>query len=64
MITVVVDPGTVGVATVESSAPSRRPRLRMGLLIWSLLFFNGLAFMNLPLLIPFPAGVGKLLTQG
>ncbi len=39
-------------------------RQRFGLLIWALLFFNGMAFSAVPLLVPIPGAVGKLLTQG
>jgi hypothetical protein len=46
------------------TAPARRARSRLGLLVWALLFFNGLAFNNMPLLIPIPTPVGKVLTQG
>ncbi|MDQ1535046.1 MAG: hypothetical protein QOF28_2807 [Actinomycetota bacterium] len=50
---------------VSSAAARPRPtRLHAGLLIWVLLFFNGLAFNDIPLLIPIPAGVGKIATQG
>jgi hypothetical protein len=48
----------------EAAPPARRARLRLGLLVWALLFFNGLAFNNMPLLIPIPTAAGKLLTQG
>jgi len=44
--------------------PARPERLRFGLLIWALLFFNGLAFNDMPLLVPIPSVAGKLLTQG
>ena len=50
---------------VSSAAARPRPtRKHVGLLIWALLFFNGLAFNDIPLLIPIPVGVGKLATQG
>ena len=49
---------------VSSAAARPRPtRTHLGLLIWALLFFNGLAFNDIPLLIPIPVMVGKLLTQ-
>ena len=62
--TVLASPPAVTEATSDPSlAPLRRGRMRAGLLIYGLLFFNGLAYNQLPLLIPFPASVGKLLTQ-
>ncbi len=53
-------------AVADIAAPRARVdrgRARFGLLIWALLFFNGLAFMSIPTIIPIPGGVGKLLTQ-
>jgi len=41
-------------------APERR---RLGFAIWALLFFNGMAFATMPLLVPIPGSVGKLVTQ-
>jgi len=46
------------------TAPIDRRRQRLGLFIWALLFCNGLAFTQLPILIPIPTSLGKLLTQG
>jgi len=40
--------------------PERR---RLGLLIWALLFFNGMAFTAVPLLVPIPSEGAKLVTQ-
>ena len=37
--------------------PGRR---RLGLLIWALLFFNGMAFSTMPLLVPIPGAAAKL----
>jgi hypothetical protein len=45
---------------VETVDPQRA---RLGFGIWALLFFNGLAFNTMPMLIPIPNPVGKLLTQ-
>jgi hypothetical protein len=58
--------------TVESQIHERaaRPpaldqrRARLGLIIWGLLFLNGLAFNAVPMLVPIPGGIGKLITQG
>jgi hypothetical protein len=56
-------PVDVAADTDPGSDPPRRARVRFGLLIWALLFFNVLQFNEVPLLVPFPAAVGKLLTQ-
>jgi hypothetical protein len=50
------DPDAVAV----SVDPARR---RLGLLIWALLFFNGMAFTEVPMLVPIPSSAAKLATQ-
>jgi hypothetical protein len=54
--------GPAAVGSEGRRAP--RDRRRLGLLVWGLLFFNGLAFNQMPLLVPIPTFLGKLLTQG
>jgi hypothetical protein len=57
---------TAAIAAPAAAAPAeapRRPRQRMALFICGLLFFNTLAYNPVPLLIPFPSTIGKLLTQ-
>ena len=38
--------------------------LRSPLLVWGVLFLNGLTFSDLPTLVPIPTVVGQLITQG
>jgi O-antigen ligase len=52
-----VDDAAVAAVSVD---PQRR---RLGLAIWALLFFNGMAFTTMPLLVPIPNAAGKLATQ-
>ncbi|HEX4493315.1 MAG TPA: O-antigen ligase family protein [Acidimicrobiia bacterium] len=63
MSTTTVAPIPTALAATEPK-PARRDRRRLGLFVWALLFFNGLAFNQMPLLVPIPTFVGKLLTQG
>jgi len=48
-------------AAAVSIDPGRR---RFGLLIWALIFFNGMAYSAVPVLVPIPGFAGKIATQG
>jgi hypothetical protein len=60
----VVDDGRDARAPDEREEPVDRRRYGLGLCIWVLLFANGLAFTQQPILIPLPTVVGKIATQG
>jgi hypothetical protein len=48
----------------SSEAPVDPGRVRLGLAVWALLFFNGLAYTDIQLLIPIPHVLGKFAPQG
>src|SRR5215471_16884061 len=56
MTTVVAPPAT-------SERPIDRKRARLGLLIWALMFFNGMAYTKLPTVLPIPSVMAKMGTQ-
>lgn len=56
MTTVVAPPAT-------SERPIDQKRARLGLLIWALMFFNGMAYTKLPIVLPMPSVVAQMATQ-
>jgi len=57
-VTITGEVTPAGAATID---PTRR---RLAIAVWAFLFFCGLAFTKLPMLVPIPSVLGKLATQG